>query len=245
MRGKKKRTRAASPSTAPEHEPISRPGEKAIEAFQEANNLDAIPRLSHGDEVVYAAEAERLRQEGHALLHPDRPVVAGAGEMVIRDDKAGEVFKGGHVAILETLEHPDSISVRASSQRMFAAQAADVLEPAVDAAMSVQAANSVEKMLVHQMTAAHFHAMKLLRMSTETGLRPLQPGEVARFTNAAGRMMEVYQKACLTLLKLKNGGAQRVEVQYQQVNVGPGGQALVAGRVGGGSRRRGGGKNGR
>jgi hypothetical protein len=94
------------------------------------------------------------------------------------------------------------------------------------------------------MTAAHFHSMKLLRMSTEDGLRPLQPGEVARFTNAAARMMEVYQKACQTLLKLKNRGAQRVEVQYQQVNVGPGGKALVAGRVGGGSRRRGGGKNG-
>ena len=100
-------------------------------------------------------------------------------------------------------------------------------------------------MLVHQMTVAHFQAMKLLRMSTETGLRPLQPGEVARFTDAAARMMEVYQKACLTLLKLKNRGAQRVLVQYQQVNVGPGGKALVAGRVGGGSRKRGGGKNSR
>ena len=77
MRGKRKRPRVASPSTA-EHEPVSRPGEKAIEAFQEADNLDSIPRLSHGDEVVYTAEAERLRQEGHALLHPDRPVVAGA-----------------------------------------------------------------------------------------------------------------------------------------------------------------------
>ena len=57
-------------------------------------------------------------------------------------------------------------------------------------------------------------------------------------------MMEVYQKACLTLQKLKNRGTQRVEVQYQQVNVGPGGQALVAGRVGRGSGKRGGGKNG-
>jgi hypothetical protein len=43
--------------------------------------------------------------------------------------------------------------------------------------------------------------------------------------------------ACLTLLKLKNRGAQRVEVQYQQVIVGPGGQALVAGRVGRGVLR--------
>jgi hypothetical protein len=43
----------------------------------------------------------------------------------------------------------------------------------------------------------------------------------------------------LTLLKLKNLGEQRVAVQYQQVNVGPGGQAVVAGRVGRGSRNRG------
>ncbi len=61
MRGKKKRPVTASPSTAPGQKPVSRPGEKAIRAFQEADNLDTIPRFSHGDEVVYAAEAERLR----------------------------------------------------------------------------------------------------------------------------------------------------------------------------------------
>ena len=31
---------------------------------------------------------------------------------------------------------------------------------------------------------------------------------------------------------MKNGGTQRVVVQYQQVNVGDGGRALVAGQVG-------------
>jgi hypothetical protein len=58
-------------------------------------------------------------------------------------------------------------------------------------------------------------------------------------TNAAARLFEVYQSACLTLLKLKAKGRQRVVVQYQQVNVGQGGQAVVAGRVGRGSRKRG------
>jgi hypothetical protein len=51
-------------------------------------------------------------------------------------------------------------------------------------------------------------------------------------------MMDVYQAGCLALLKLKMGGRQRVLVQY--VSVGPGGQAVVAGRVGRGSRVRGG-----
>jgi hypothetical protein len=73
--------------------------------------------------------------------------------------------------------------------------------------------------------------MRLLERVLNT--ENLQPVEVARFTNAAARMMDVYQAGCLTLQKLKSGGTQRVEVQYQQVNVGSGGQAVVAGRVGG------------
>lgn len=84
--------------------------------------------------------------------------------------------------------------------------------------------------------------MRLLERSATPNL---PPGEVARFTNAAARMMDVYQAGCLTLQKLKTRGTQRVLVQYQQVNVGDGGQAVVAGRIGRGSRNRGKGrKNG-
>jgi hypothetical protein len=50
-------------------------------------------------------------------------------------------------------------------------------------------------------------------------------------TNGAARLMDVYQNACLVLQKLKTKGTQRVLVQYQQVNVGEGGQAVVAGRM--------------
>jgi hypothetical protein len=88
-------------------------------------------------------------------------------------------------------------------------------------------------MLCHQMAAVHFSAMRLLEQSTQPNL---QPGEAARFTNAAARMMDVYQAGSLTLQKLKTRGTQHVLVQYQQVNVGDGGQAVVAGRVGRGSR---------
>lgn len=86
--------------------------------------------------------------------------------------------------------------------------------------------------------------MRLLEQSANPDLR-LQPAEVARFTNAAARLMDVYQAGCLALQKLKTSGTQRVLVQYQQVNVGDGGQAVVAGRIGRGSRSRGKGhKNG-
>jgi hypothetical protein len=218
MSGKKKRLRAAPPSTAGERLPVSRPGEKAVEAFQKANGFDAIPRLASTDDIYYRGEAERLRKEGRELLHLDRPVATGGGEMVIRDDKADEARPGAHFEILETLEDPNSVSVGASKRRMYAAQEAGVLEPAVDAAVSVQAANSIERMLAHQLAAVHIHSLKLLQLSTGAErLHPLQPGEVARFTNAAARLMDVYQQGCLTLLKLKNRGAQRVEVQYLRI----------------------------
>ncbi len=86
-------------------------------------------------------------------------------------------------------------------------------------------------MLAHQLTAAHFGAMKLL----ETSQQPRLPAvELARLTNAAARQMDIYQAGCLVLQKLKARGQQRVVVQYPQVNVGDGGQAVVTGTVKGG-----------
>ena len=61
-----------------------------------------------------------------------------------------------------------------------------------------------------------------------------QPREMARLTNAAARLIDAYQSGCLTLQKLKTKGTQRVVVQHQQVHVGDGGQAVVAGRIEGG-----------
>ncbi len=57
--------------------------------------------------------------------------------------------------------------------------------------------------------------------------------------NAAARLMDAFQAGCLTLQKLKTKGQQRVVVQYQQVNVTGGGQAVVTGTVRGGSGRAG------
>jgi hypothetical protein len=224
--------------------PFSRRGEQAIQEFQKAAIADAMTRTEVGDDIVYGAEARLARGRAELYLKPVAPVAVSAGEAVTWENKADEIFTGAHARIVETLAHPNSISVGASIARTSAALGADVLEPAIDAAVSAQAANSIEKMLCHQMAAVHFSAMRLLEQSANPDLR-LQPAEVARFTNAAARLMDVYQAGCLTLQKLKTRGTQRVLVQYQQVNVGDGGQAVVAGRIGRGSRNRGKGrKNG-
>jgi hypothetical protein len=61
--------------------------------------------------------------------------------------------------------------------------------------------------------------------------------EFARLSNTAAPMFEVFQSGCLTVQKLKTGGRQHVIVQHQQVNVGSGGRAVVAGRIRPGSRK--------
>jgi hypothetical protein len=98
-------------------------------------------------------------------------------------------------------------------------------ELAVDAAESVRAANSLEKMLCHQMAAAHCAAMKLTADSLDARL----PVEMARLSNAAARMMQVFQEGLLTLQKIRTGGKQTVVVQHVQVS--DGGQAVIAGSM--------------
>lgn len=218
------------------HAPFSRRGEQAIQANQLAAIEDAIPRIDPGDETAYAARARLERARAEQLLEPAEPVTVRSGEAVTwgHRGEAHEAYKGACARINDTLENPNSITAGASGDRMSAALGAGVLEPAVDAAMAAQARNSIEKMLCHQLAAAHHTAMRLIELSTNPNL---QPGDLARFTAASARLMETYQTGCLTLLKLKNRGRQRVLVQY--VHVGPGGQAVVAGRVARARGRRG------
>jgi len=213
--------------------PFSRRGEQAIQAGVLAAIEDAIPRIGPGDDTVYSSQACRERATAEQLLKPSEPVAVSCGEAMTWAHKSEpyELFKGACARINDTLENPNSISAGASGDRMSAALAAGVLEPAVDAAMAAGARNSIEKMLAHQLATAHHTAMRLVELSTHPNLAP---ADVTRFAAAASRMMEAYQTGCVTLLKLKNRGRQRVLVQY--VRVGSGGQAVIAGRVDRGSR---------
>jgi len=136
--------------------------------------------------------------------------------------------------IIATLEEPNTIAVDASEQRASLAARANVLSPALDAVQTVGATNSLEKMLCHQLAAVHTAGMEFLARTVQSNLPPL---EHARLLNAVARMFETYGSGCRTLQKLQTGGKQHVVVQYQQqVNVAPGGQAMVAARVARGSR---------
>ena len=176
-----------------------------------------------------ALEAHR---EAEALLDPGE-LVKCVGETV-RTDMA----PSGRSWILDTLQHPNSISVAAAEQRIVCADlAGGVLESAVDAAVSAGASNSLGKMLCHELAAVHHAAMLLVGRSCAN----MPPVDRARMANSAARLIDTFQSGLLTLQKIKTGGKQVVVVQHVQVS--QGGQAVIAGSVkSGGKAKKGGGK---
>jgi hypothetical protein len=106
----------------------------------------------HGSE---AREMERAADNTLALP-PENVEVGIGGEIVPLGADARE--KPG---IVDTVRVSPTLSTaRASCERMDLAGHAGVLDLAADAAESIQAANSLEKMLAHQLAAAHALAMK-------------------------------------------------------------------------------------
>jgi len=112
------------------------------------------------------------------------------------------------------------------------------LETALDAAESIEACNSLEKMLAHQLAATHRSSMKI---SAETNRmvdylanvrgeeRERTNIQVTRLAGAQARLTMAFQHGILAVQRLRSGGTQRVIVQHVSVN--QGGQAVVAGEV--------------
>ena len=162
---------------------------------QVANHLEA-----RGDIIgpIYErAEAARLECVADLALdlvvHTMGPVTVGnGGEMAI-----GSPAMSPFVDTVR--ERADMLAVDASCERMQLADNARALTLAIDAATTIQATNSVEKMLIHQMAAAHNAAMDQLAEGYELQNRyKYNPHlqhlsiEAGRRFNAAARMMDAY-----------------------------------------------------
>ncbi|MBZ5641151.1 MAG: hypothetical protein LAO19_00160 [Acidobacteriia bacterium] len=198
-------------------------GEQAMRALNKARRAAAKRPESVDGAVSNKMDGILANREAEACLKLPEDLVKSSGEIIQKD------FRLPHV--VDTLKNPTMINVIASEHRLdlAACVAARVVESAVDAAESIQAANSLEKMLCHQMAAAHRAAMKLVARGLDGLDGSLLPVEMARLTNAAARMMQVYQEALLTLQRIRTGGKQIVVVQHVQVS--DGGQAVIAGNM--------------
>jgi len=137
-------------------------------------------------------------------------------------------------------EPADMLAHSASTQRMELAGEANALALALDAANSIKAQDSIEKMLAAQAAAAHKLTMRLMakadhQLSQVDTWNPkawsVHSVEAARLVHAAGKLMGAFSDAVLTIQRRRNGGKQVVQVIHQQVAVGPGGKAVVAGTL--------------
>ena len=117
----------------------------------------------------------------------------------------------------------------------------DAVALRVDAAESIGAENSLEKMLAHQMAVSHGTSMRLMdrALSYDAGGRAMREGhsvEACRLANTAAWLMSSLQDGLLTLQQLRTGGRQTVTVQH--VNVQSGAQAVIGDVRTGGRKRR-------
>ena len=190
-------------------------------------------------------EAADLAAKAAHVLDPRNSLtetlsVGRGGELIV---ETAEVLTSKEQRLRDTVKsNPDMLAARASTDRLELAAEAGVLSVAVDAADTIQAANSLEKMLAAQLATLHMLAMKnavtartfaekAADMYVPDNQRQIANTEATRSTNAAARASEAFQRGMLTLDRLRNGGRQNVVVQH--VNVGNGAQAVVAGAMNG------------
>jgi hypothetical protein len=150
----------------------------------------------------------------------------------------------GQGVLRKTLDQPNFVAANASRTRLALSEKTGSLTLALDLADTIGAQNSAEQMLAHQMAAAHrsiMHLMTQMQEMTRNVYTSSDEGvnvRATRLAGAAARLMSSYQQGLLTLNRLRTGGRQEVRVIHQQVQVNEGGQAVVAGSMGGGPRRR-------
>ena len=191
-----------------------------------------------------AADDLRLADEWEAQarikqLPSTQTEIGAGGELIDRENRCDPT--------VDTVAHPDYVTAEASRDRLGLASQAGSLSLALDAADTIQAQDSLEKMLVHQMAVLHCGMMRATaRMNEELDVagvtdpdeRETDPTKreaanvrACRLAGAISRMSATYQQALLTLQRKRTGGSQHVTVKHihQQVNVTEGGQAVVAG----------------
>jgi hypothetical protein len=191
-----------------------------------------------------ATYAERVRTEA-----PEYMQKVGAGGELVPASMLGDNSRA--LEYRSTVDRPDCVAIEASRDRLELADKAGALEMGLDLADTIQADNSVEKMLVHQMAAAHNSAMRMTAlvnrrlesMANTNQLTTMQDErqniEICRLAGTVARMMNTFQQGMLTLQRVRTGGEQRVVVEQHQyvTRVEDGGQAVIGPKV----RTRGGG----
>lgn len=152
--------------------------------------------------------ANDLEHQSTELLRPTEPLETGAGGEIIPPPSS-------NLPGLETvLQEPDLLNLAASSQRMDLVEKAGVLELALETSHLCATKGPVQKMLTHQLAAAHKRALELMGESAQAK----DPDIACKKAKVAAKMMDAFSRAALTLQRLQTGASQVVTVQHVQIN---------------------------
>lgn len=165
------------------------------------------------EQLEYKAAANQLMAE--EILCANRvtlPLVSG-----------GEAVNPKVAGLVNTLNDPGVAAMEASNHRtdLLTSLGNDIAAMALDAADTISAGNSLEKMLAHQMAALHQAGMQMLRRANLME----DHGVAAKCMGTGVKALTAYQGAIATLEKMRRDNSQHIVVQH--VNVNAGGQAVV------------------
>lgn len=152
--------------------------------------------------------ANGLETDALAMLQPEQPLAIGAGGEVIPPAAMG--LQGLESIIGE----PDLLNLGASTQRTDLIDKAGVLELALETARQSDVKGPVQKMIAHQLAAAHKRTLELMAESAHSN----DPEIACKKAKVAAKLMDSFCRAALTLERLKTGASQVVTVQHLQVN---------------------------
>lgn len=169
-------------------------------------------------------EAQYNQAAVDEIEHAALPSTIVSGEVVLPEAERPD--DSGGCALRNTLATPDTAAIVASMERtdLLTQCGTDVLALGIDAAQSIPKANSLEKMLAHQMALAHKAYFRVM----EKALEENDPVEMARLINASCRLTTTFQQGLLAINRVHNGGNQTVTVQHVNIS---GGQAVVTGNL--------------
>ena len=198
-------------------------GEKAIRKMLVAHKRGQEAELLH--DPILANEGRRIEQEAKELLAIGDIQRLSGNEATLAPMERQDSDLGYY---RDTLSDPDLVNIEASCKRLHLLAPMNCLQMGADVAETINAKNSLEKMLAHQMAACHVLSMKFLSEARDQidQLCPHHRSEIAaKLTNASARLMDTFQRGLATLTKIRTGGQQKMIVEHVHIN--EGGQAIV------------------
>ena len=173
----------------------SSPVKRALDLRLDAQRLRSLASPDPTRQAFDLAVANASEAESEHLLRPPNPLQMGLGGEIIptvADDLPGLEL---------TLREPDLLNLEASKQRSELIERAGVLALGVETANDSVATGSLQKMLCHQLAAAHRRAMILLTESEKT-----QDAQTSCLkAKTAARLINAFGAAALTLQRLQTG----------------------------------------